>query len=240
MSIPRDCSGFRVQGSGFKDPGFGYRVEHGTRNSELGTQSSELGTRNSKLRERGLSLVELIVFIVIVGVAVAGVLGALNVSTRASADPMIQKQVLAIAEAILEEVQLQPFTFCDPDDPAASTALSVTDCATQETIGVEGGETRYGAPVGTPPFFDNVSDYSGFDSNTAVPAGIRTIDGALIAGLDAYRVTVGVAGQTLSGIGDDANGRPQSLLITVTVTGPGNTTATLHGYRVRYAPNALP
>jgi hypothetical protein len=31
-----------------------------------------------------------------------------------------------------------------------------------------------------------------------------------------------------------------SLLITVTVTGPGDTTVVLHGYRVRYAPNALP
>jgi len=26
----------------------------------------------------------------------------------------------------------------------------------------------------------------------------------------------------------------------VTVTGPGNTTVTLNGYRTRYAPNALP
>jgi MSHA pilin protein MshD len=51
---------------------------------------------------------------------------------------------------------------------------------------------------------------------------------------------VSVAGQTLSGVGNDALGNPQSLLITVTVTGPGNTTVTLNGYRTRYAPNALP
>jgi len=177
---------------------------------------------------------------VIVSVAVAGVLGALGIATRSSADPVIHKQALAIAEAVLEEVQLQPFTYCDPDDPAAPTALDVTQCATQETIGVEGGETRSGAPVGTPPIFDNVSDYDGYDSNTATPSGITDIGGSPIAGLDGYRVTVGVAGQTLSGIGDDANGRPQSLLITVTVTGIGNTTVTLHGYRARYAPNALP
>jgi MSHA pilin protein MshD len=191
---------------------------------------------SSRRRTAGLSLIELIVFMVIVSAAVAGVLGALGIATRSSADPVIHKQALAIAEAVLEEVQLQPFTYCDPDDPAAPTALDVTQCATQETIGVEGGETRYSSTVP----FDNVNDYHGFDSNTAVPSGIRNIDGTLIAGLDGYRVTVNVAAQPLGGIGNDANARPQSLLTTVTVTGIGNTTVTLHGYRVRYAPNALP
>jgi MSHA pilin protein MshD len=62
----------------------------------------------------------------------------------------------------------------------------------------------------------------------------------LIAGLDGYRVTVSVAGQALGGIGNDASGSPQNLLITVTVTGPGNTTVTLNGYRTRYAPTASP
>ena len=85
--------------------------------------------RHRPRAEHGISLVELIVFIVIVGIAVAGVVGALSMATRASADPMIQKQALAIAEALLEEVQLQPFTYCDPDDPQAATALSATEGA---------------------------------------------------------------------------------------------------------------
>jgi MSHA pilin protein MshD len=105
-----------------------------------------------------------------------------------------------------------------------------------EAIGPEPGETRYSSTLP----FDNVNDYHGFDTNTATPSGIRSINSTLIAGLDGYRVTVSVAGQTLGGIGNDAYGNPQSLLITVTVTGPGNTTVTLHGYRTRYAPNDLP
>src|SRR3981081_2156421 len=94
--------------------------------------------------EHGVSLIELIVFIVVVSIGVAGVVGALSMATRASAHPMIQKQALAIAEALLEEVQLQPFTYCDPDDPQAATALSnavgATGCtvaAAVETIGPE-------------------------------------------------------------------------------------------------------
>ena len=41
-------------------------------------------------------------FIVIVGIGLAGILGVINLTTRASADPLIQKQALAIAEAYLE------------------------------------------------------------------------------------------------------------------------------------------
>jgi len=101
--------------------------------------------------EHGISLVELIVFIVIVSVAVAGVLGALSMATRASADPLIQKQALAIAEALLEEVQLQPFTYCDPDDANAASAFSAADCTggaggvndeNRLPLGPEAGETR--------------------------------------------------------------------------------------------------
>jgi MSHA pilin protein MshD len=191
--------------------------------------------------EHGVSLVELIVFIVIVSIGVAGVVGALNMATRASTDPMIQKQALAIAEALLEEVQLQPFTYCDPDDPQAATALSAavgatgcTAAAAVENLGPEatapyGPETRTSA---TTPF-DNVNDYNGF----SMGPGITDLAGAAIAGLGSYTASVTVANQALGAIpASDA------LLITVTVLGPTgtNTTVVLHGYRVRYAPNALP
>jgi MSHA pilin protein MshD len=187
-------------------------------------------------RERGVTLVELIVFIVIVSTAVAGVLMTLDLSNRSSADPMIQKQALAVAEALLEEVQLQPFTYCDPDDTNAATADSAAGCtggaggANDENklpLGPEAGETR----TSTTTPFDNVSDYNGY----SVGPGITDLTGAAVVGLEAYTATVAVANQALAPVpASDA------LLITVTVTGPANTTVVLHGYRVRYAPNALP
>jgi MSHA pilin protein MshD len=155
---------------------------------------------------------------------------------------MIQKQALAIAEALLEEVQLQPFTYCDPDDPNAATALDATGCTAggAEAMGPEGAapwgpETR---TSGTTPF-DNVNDYqvggvagTGLDINP-----ITDLAGAAIPGLGGYSANIKVAGQALGTIPAS-----DSLLITVTVTGPvgSNTTVVLHGYRVRYAPNALP
>lgn len=186
--------------------------------------------------ERGATLVELIVFIVVVGTAVVGVLTVLDLSTRSSADPMIRKQALAIAEALLEEAQLQPFTYCDPDDANAAAALSAADCTGGASgpndegrlpLGPEAGETRSSA---TTPF-DNVSDYNGL----VVGPGITDLSGAAIAGLNAYTASMTVANLAL-GVVPAAD----SLLISVTVNGPGDTTVVLHGYRVRYAPNALP
>ena len=190
----------------------------------------------------GISLVELIVFIVIVGIAVAGVVGALSMATRASADPMIQKQALAIAEALLEEVQLQPFTYCDPDDPQAATAQSAAVGATGCTEA--GSVENLMAAETTPPYgpesrtsatnpYDNVNDYN----SLPVMTGITDLTGAAIPGLGGYTATVSVANQALAPVPAS-----ESLLITVTVTGPlgTNTTVVLDGYRVRYAPNALP
>ena len=195
--------------------------------------------------ERGVSLIELIIFIVVVGVAVVGVLAAINLGTRTSADPMIQKQALAIAEALLEEVQLQAFTYCDPDDAKAATALSPAGCTggaggandeDRDPLGAEAGETR--ASALTP--FDNVSDYMAQPAGFAINP-ISSVTGAPITALEGYSAVITVAKQGVSGVGAiPAIPANQALLISVTVTGPAGAKAVLHGYRMRYAPNALP
>jgi MSHA pilin protein MshD len=180
---------------------------------------------------RGVTLVELVVFIVIVGVAMAGLFAAFNTMTAGSADPQVRKQVLAIAESLMEEVQLTPFTWCDPDDPAAATATGTGSCATVEGIGPEGGETRYNASNR----FDNVSDYDG----APIGPGIKDITGTNVTGLDSYSATISVV-QVGLGSGGGAIPASESLKITVTVTGPTGVSFTLEGYRTRYAPTSLP
>ena len=189
-------------------------------------------------RQTGLTLIELVMFIVIISVALAGIVGVFNLNTQHSADPMVQKQALAIAESVLEEIELMPFTYCDPDDAQAATATGAfvgpTGCATTvEGMGPEGGETRYSAAMP----YDNVNDYNGFTMN-AGNGGIRDITGLPVGGagtLDAYSVAVAVTPAVLGAIA-----AADSLLITVTVTGPGSTSVVLDGYRTRYAPNATP
>lgn len=199
-------------------------------------------TRNWRAlrRAQGLSLIELIIFIVIVGIAVVGVLMAIRISVQHSADPLVRKQVLAIAEALLEEVELMPFTYCDPDDAHVTTARAATvnasdplQCAaTVEGNGPEPGESRYGPTA----FFDNVSDYAGFDT-TAAPAGIRDISGTAIGALAGYSASVSVTPSTLTGSTGSVN-VPDALRISVTVNGPTNESVTLEGWRTRYAPRS--
>lgn len=178
---------------------------------------------DGRQRQLGLTLIELVMFIVIVSVGIAGILAVLNLTVRSSADPLAPKQALSIAQALLEEVQLAPFTYCDPDDANAATAASTTGCATQpDVLGPETGDVRP---------FDNVTDYDGFTLT-----GITDLaTGGPVAGLEGYSATVTVTPAALGSVpASDA------LLIRVAVTGPGNTQVALEGFRTRYAPNAAP
>lgn len=60
-------------------------------------------------RMAGVTLVELIIAIVIIAVALAGLVAAFTRATLASADPLLTQQMVAIGESMLEEVMLKPF-----------------------------------------------------------------------------------------------------------------------------------
>src|SRR3982750_4492035 len=95
-------------------------------------------------RETGLSLIELVVFMVVLSAALAGVLRVFIQAGAHSADPLQRRQALAIAEALLDEVEQMSFTWCAPDDAnAALTVTSAAGCASlPEAIGPESSETR--------------------------------------------------------------------------------------------------
>jgi MSHA pilin protein MshD len=143
----------------------------------------------TRAASRGFSLIELIVFIVVVAVGLAGVLSVMDRSASASADPMVRKQVVALAESVLEEALQKDFA--DPD-------------------GVDGETTRQ--------TFDNVADYNGKTQAifTDWPTGLSTyqvaiavVDSTLGSGTTtaAKKVTVTVSGggQSISLTGYRAN-----------------------------------
>jgi len=63
----------------------------------------------NKHRASGFTLIEMIIAIVIIGVGLAGVLAAFNTTVKSSADPLIHKQMMAIAEEMMEEILLKPY-----------------------------------------------------------------------------------------------------------------------------------
>ena len=134
-------------------------------------------TRHScSVRQRGFTLIELIIFIVVVAAGMAGILSVMNTVVKSSADPMIRKQTVAIAESLLEEILLKDYA-----KPTGSTATSFS-------------------AGGTRNLYDCVDDYN----NYVTTAGIVQPDAAATAvnGLGSYNISpkVVVSTTTLNGV----------------------------------------
>lgn len=170
--------------------------------------------RSGRRRARGFTFIELVFFIVVVGVGIAGILSVLNVTVQRSADPVHPKQALAIAEALMEEIQAKDFS------PPASN-----DFAPSSPPGLAERQN-----------FDDVDDFNNYGAASPGPpavlhAGIADIRGNAVPSLDRYRVLVGVTPAAA-----DLNGVPAAdmRIVTVAVTDPGGTEHTLTGYRLKY------
>ncbi len=123
--------------------------------------------------QRGVTLIELIVFIIIISVGLVGILGVMNATTRASADPLVRKQAMAMAEAVLDEVLSK--NYWDPDLVPPSGAVSR-----------EASRALY----------DDIADYDG-----ETIAGDVTLGSDEIAALAAYTATITVAAEApISGV----------------------------------------
>jgi MSHA pilin protein MshD len=141
-----------------------------------------------KSPRRGFTLPEVIIAIVVLGVGLAGVLLALRTVARSNADPVVHRQMQAIAQELLEEIQLKPYT------PAANTAPA--GCA-RDT-------------------FNDVSDYHGYSctgmravDGTVIPALASfsvsiTVAGGTLGGVAAAKrivITVTQGSETLQLVG---------------------------------------
>lgn len=203
--------------------------------------------RTNKPRRRlptqaGLTLIELLMFIVIVSIAAVAMLQVYSVTVKQSADPQLRKQALALAEGLLEEVQLARFTYCDPisdplaDDPVARPNPAA--CTVVENVGQESGND-----TGRP--FDNVNDYvSTFGSDTlAFNNAGKLVDAAgneIV--LPGYSASLAIYPETLNGISSsNSPANMEVLRISVTVKyNEDRESLTLETYRTRYAPHAIP
>ena len=165
--------------------------------------------RGGKRRgQSGVSMVELIMFIVIISIAVAGILLVMNKVSGHSADALVRKQALAAAESLLEEIELQDFIPASGAGgiavcPGAASCVSITNRAN---------------------IYHIISDYNGFATS-----GIFPVSGVVIPGLANYNASVAVSGVALGNIA-----AASSVLITVTVTDPQNNATLISGYRTAY------
>eukprot|EP01114_Cavostelium_apophysatum_P006555 TRINITY_DN17925_c0_g1_i1.p1 TRINITY_DN17925_c0_g1~~TRINITY_DN17925_c0_g1_i1.p1 ORF type:complete len:195 (-),score=57.20 TRINITY_DN17925_c0_g1_i1:9-593(-) len=182
----------------------------------------------------GLTLIEMILFIVIIGVALAAIVGVLVMTTKGSADPLRRKQALMIAEGLLEEVELARFTYCQPGADNADTAAGAADCA-------GGLAENWGAEDGARPY-DNINDYA---AAAGQPTAAFDVGGQLAdangnpMGLSGYTARVTITPQALGGIGGAGAAADTEVLRIRVEVSYGSDTVVLDGFRTRYAPNFL-
>ncbi len=155
-------------------------------------------------REAGVTLIELVLAVSIIGIALSGTLAVMQRTVMGSADPMLSEQALAIGEAYLEEVLAKPFY-----DPDLGSGGGV--CPTAEA---------------SRPLYDNICDFSGLDDS-----GARNQAGTLITGLGTYRVRIAV--DTSSNLGA-LTGSSTVVRVDVRVTFTDQVDQTLSGYRTQF------
>lgn len=166
------------------------------------------------VRQRGFTLVELIIFIVVVSVGMAGILLVMNTSIKSSADPMVRKQMVAVAESLLEEILLKDY--CDPDTVDRTTTPPT--CPARIASDKEASRNLY----------DDVDDYSGYNTTSGIVDAVGSA-APLLTQYNISAVTV-----TLVAAADSAALNAVSAKkITVTVT-HGSDTLSLTGYRANY------
>lgn len=132
---------------------------------------------HSVLSKRGFTLVEMLIAIVVIGVGLAGVLVAFQVTVRGSADPLVTRQMRAIAEGVLEEALSKPYT--------AQAGGGGSGCARDA--------------------FNDVDDYNGYSSSGVCDVNGAAVEGlvaygvsinvsaAIVGGLPSKRVRVSVS-----------------------------------------------
>lgn len=127
---------------------------------------------------QGVSLIEAVLFMVVVSVALVVMLKAFDQASAASADPVLRRQSLAIAQSLLEEISFKDFANPSPGGYAGPYNASTRNQ------------------------FDDVMDYNGLVLN-----GISDLSGAAVAGLSGYTASITVAAAAFGNVPSGAGWR---------------------------------
>jgi len=200
-------------------------------------------TRPVGSTQRGVSLVELIIFIVVVSTALAGVVSMLNSAVMHSADPMLRKQMLTIAEGLLDEIEQMPYSACDPVTNTNPTATSTASCTPAASYQQFGYPTLGLSPRSN---FNNLGNYCSNAGPSAATCSTLTLGssstaipdmtGSSAAAPVGYWATVSLTPESLWGVTSNATAATMNVLRVTVVVHFGSDSLTLETYRTRWSP----
>jgi MSHA pilin protein MshD len=137
---------------------------------------------NNRLkRQTGLTLIELILSMVIISIALVGIFLVVNFTVRHSADALVERQALAIAESYMEEIVLQNYS-----GSVAGSRATFNNVDNYNGLIDVGAHDQQGNPV------SGLSQYT-ITVTVATPA-------ILAGGVNAKQITVSVSGPGVSGL----------------------------------------
>ncbi|MBW7473001.1 prepilin-type N-terminal cleavage/methylation domain-containing protein [Marinobacter sp. F4218] len=158
---------------------------------------------------RGATLVELVITIVIISIAIAGVVGAFALISGRSADPLNETRAIALAQLYVDEILAKKY---DEQTPQGGVPRYAGVC----NVGADGTETRAS--------FDDVDDYDGVSDTPPASA----LGG--ITGYSGFSVEVSI---TCAG-GEVGLPASQAKRIDVLVSAPDNRRFVFSAYRANF------
>ncbi len=159
--------------------------------------------------ERGFTLVELIVFMVVISVALGSMVLMYNQSVVNSVDPVIRVQMAELAQSQLDEILARKYDEVTPTGGVPACGSGEAGAVTCAGIGLDAGEN-----LAIESTLDDVDDFNGY-SDTPYAGYTRNVT-VVFAGAD-----LGLAGA-------------QAKLISVSVAAPNSQSLTLSAYRTNF------
>ncbi|MCG8415428.1 MAG: type II secretion system GspH family protein [Pseudomonadales bacterium] len=175
--------------------------------------------------QQGVTLVELIVTIVVVGIALAAVVFSVQYGTRNSADTLIQVRATALAQAYLDEILGKRYderSRASGVPPCRASAPPARQCTAEGSFGTDAGETSRNR-------YDDVDDYHGLREGNGEATPLQDADGNTRAGYDNFTIDIQVRYINLGisvpadteevglGVNNELDEEDDAKLITVTV-----------------------
>lgn len=202
--------------------------------------------------QKGFTLIETVVFIVVVSVALAGIASLFRTNIQNSVTPLIRERALALAQAYMDEILAKRWDENTPvgggcintgasPDTCTNYCASIpteTQCNRSKCTYNSGTSTceppaSVSAAMGT----DGVSElnnrplWNDLDDFTATPAQAQDINGTALPDYSGFSVNVAITKPAAAWNGVPAD---DVRRITVSVTSPMDETITLIAYRVNF------
>lgn len=152
--------------------------------------------RSKGLNSKGFSLIELVITIVVLGIALSALSSSLFSGVGRSADPLWQSKATQLSQAYLDEILSMRY---QENSPLGGGAVGTCSIA-----GAETGESSRS-------LFDDVDDYNGLAETATF------LDGSTTSSYSGYSVSIVVSCNDHLGASST-----NSKLITLTVTTPTN------------------